>query len=407
MPPVLVPESARVPLFVAVPGSAQVPLFVAVPVIALACLPTAVRRRWPVPVCAVVLVAAVCAPFAGWHEAFVPLAVALRAVALLQARRTAVTALAAALAVTAAGAAIGAPSWTEAASACGRPRAGRAGRAGDPARRHVLGGTGARRRLRRPRETALADRFREGREVSTFTVLVADDQALLRAGLRRLIDTAPGLTTAGEAGTGQQAVELARDLRPDLVLMDVRMPGLDGIRATELIRADPATAGTRVLMLTTFDLDEYVYRALRAGASGFLLKDTGPGDLLEALRIVGEGQALLAPSVTTRLIAEFARREPAAIPAGLGAGLAAGLAQVSGREREVLVLVARGLTNPQIAERLGIGQATVKTHVRSLLAKLAAHDRAQLVIAAYEGGVVTAGGRAAPSAAVGDLGEGG
>ncbi|MER6512275.1 response regulator transcription factor [Nonomuraea sp. NPDC001636] len=238
--------------------------------------------------------------------------------------------------------------------------------------------------------------------MSTFTVLIADDQALLRAGLRRLIDTAPGLTTAGEAGTGQQAVDLARDLRPDLVLMDVRMPGLDGIRATELIRADPATAGTRVLMLTTFDLDEYVYGALRAGASGFLLKDTGPGDLLEALRIVGEGQALLAPSVTTRLIAEFARREPAAIPARL----ATGLAQVSGREREVLVLVARGLTNPQIAERLGIGQATVKTHVRSLLAKLAAHDRAQLVIAAYEGGVVTAGGRA-PSAAVGDLGEGG
>ncbi|MGW2158505.1 response regulator [Nonomuraea sp. NPDC001699] len=238
--------------------------------------------------------------------------------------------------------------------------------------------------------------------MSTLTVLVADDQALLRAGLRRLIDTAPDLETVGEAGTGQQAVELARGLRPDLVLMDVRMPGLDGIKATELIRADPVTAGTRVVMLTTFDLDEYVYGALRAGASGFLLKDTRPGDLLEALRVVGEGQALLAPSVTTRLIGEFARREPAGIPARL----AAGLTRLSGREREVLLLVARGLTNPQIAERLGIGQATVKTHVRSLLAKLAAHDRAQLVIAAYEGGVVTAGGRA-PSTAVGDFGEGG
>ncbi|WP_184756308.1 response regulator [Streptosporangium album] len=230
------------------------------------------------------------------------------------------------------------------------------------------------------------------------TVLVADDQALLRAGLRMLIDTAPDLEAVGEVGTGREAVELARRLRPDLVLMDVRMPDLDGIKATELIRADPVTAAVKVMMLTTFDLDEYVYAALRAGASGFLLKDARPGDLLEALRVVAAGQALLAPSVTMRLIGEFARREPAGVPGAL----AARLARVSGREREVLVLVARGLANPRIAERLGLGLATVKTHIRSLLAKLDVHDRAQLVIAAYEGGVVTAG-----SAPVGDLGEGG
>ncbi|MEV6868082.1 response regulator transcription factor [Streptosporangium subroseum] len=230
------------------------------------------------------------------------------------------------------------------------------------------------------------------------TVLVADDQALLRAGLRMLIDTAADLAAVGEAGTGREAVELAGRLRPDLVLMDVRMPDLDGIKATELIRADPATALVKVVMLTTFDLDEYVYAALRAGASGFLLKDTRPGELLAALRVVAAGQALLAPSVTMRLIEEFARREPAAVPGAL----AARLAQVSGREREVLVLVARGLTNPLIAERLGLGLATVKTHIRSLLAKLDVHDRAQLVIAAYESGVVTAG-----SAPVGNLREGG
>ncbi|WP_155358733.1 response regulator [Acrocarpospora macrocephala] len=230
------------------------------------------------------------------------------------------------------------------------------------------------------------------------TVLVAEDQALLRAGLRMLIDTAPDLEAAGEAGTGREAVELARRLRPDLVLMDVRMPDLDGIKATELIRTDPATAEVKVVMLTTFDLDEYVYAALRAGASGFLLKDTRPGDLLTALRVVAAGQALLAPSITMRLIEEFARREPAGVPGAF----AARLSQVSGREREVLVLVARGLTNPRIAERLGLGLATVKTHIRSLLAKLDVHDRAQLVIAAYESGVVTVG-----SAPVGDLGEGG
>ncbi|MEU8266362.1 response regulator transcription factor [Sphaerisporangium sp. NPDC049002] len=230
------------------------------------------------------------------------------------------------------------------------------------------------------------------------TVLVADDQALLRAGLRMLIDSVPDLTAVGEAATGREAVELAGRLRPDLVLMDVRMPDLDGIKATELIRTDPATAAVKVVMLTTFDLDEYVYAALRAGASGFLLKDTRPGDLLTALRVVADGQALLAPSITMRLIEEFARREPAGVPGAL----AARLAQVSTREREVLVLVARGLTNPRIAERLGLGLATVKTHIRSLLAKLDVHDRAQLVIAAYESGVVTAG-----SAPVADLGEGG
>ncbi|MEU6932420.1 response regulator transcription factor [Streptomyces sp. NPDC046374] len=216
-------------------------------------------------------------------------------------------------------------------------------------------------------------------------VLIADDQALLRTGFRLLIDSVPDLTVAGEAASGEQAVELALRLRPDVVLMDIRMPVTDGLEATRRICADPDAVGTRVLVLTTFDLDEYVYAALRGGASGFLLKDILPADLLTALRVVAAGDALLAPAVTRRLIREFAgRHEPRP-------RLARELAGVTPREREVLRLVARGLPNLVIAEHLRLSVATVKTHVRRLLAKLHAHDRAQLVVIAYETGLVTPG----------------
>jgi DNA-binding NarL/FixJ family response regulator len=213
-----------------------------------------------------------------------------------------------------------------------------------------------------------------------LSVLVADDQALLRGSFRVLIDTAPGLRTVGEAGTGAEAVSLAALSRPDVVLMDVRMPEMDGIEATQRICAD--LPDVRVLILTTFDLDTYVYSALRAGASGFLLKDTPPADLLSAIRIVASGESLLAPSVTRRLIAEFVRR-PAPVqppPSGLDA--------LTGREREVLTLIARGLSNTELAETLHLSPATVKTHIGHLLAKLQARDRAQLVITAYETGLI-------------------
>jgi DNA-binding NarL/FixJ family response regulator len=214
-------------------------------------------------------------------------------------------------------------------------------------------------------------------------VIVAEDQALLRGTFRMLIDSAPDLSTVGEAGTGAEAVELARREQPDLVLMDVRMPELDGIEATRRICGDDATAGVRVVILTTFDLDEYVYAALRAGASGFLLKDSPPGDLLTAIRLIASGDALLAPSVTRRLIAEFARRpEPSRAPAHT-------LGQVTGREREVLTLIGRGLSNTEITQHLHISLATTRTHVGHLLSKLHARDRAQLVITAYETGLVT------------------
>jgi DNA-binding NarL/FixJ family response regulator len=214
-------------------------------------------------------------------------------------------------------------------------------------------------------------------------VLVADDQALVRGSFRVLVETAPGLVAVGEAANGAEAVELAGRTRPDVVLMDVRMPELDGIEATRRICGDPATAGVRVLILTTFDLDDYVYAALRAGASGFLLKDTPPADLLTAIEVVAAGEALLAPSVTRRLIAEFSRRpEPPTRVA---------LDGVTDREREVLLLIARGLSNTEIAAQLHLGMATVKTHIGRLLAKLHARDRAQLVIAAYESGLTTPG----------------
>jgi DNA-binding NarL/FixJ family response regulator len=215
-------------------------------------------------------------------------------------------------------------------------------------------------------------------------VVVADDQDLVRGSFRVLIDTAADLVTVGEAGTGLQAVELARRELPDLVLMDVRMPEMDGIEATRRICGAPETAGVRVLILTTFDLDEYVYAGLAAGASGFLLKNTPPADLLAAIRVVAGGEALLGPTVTRRLIAEFASR---ARPAQV---MARELTGVTDREREVLTLVARGLSNVEIAAHLHLSPATVKTHLSHLLDKLNARDRAQLVIIAYETGVVTA-----------------
>jgi DNA-binding NarL/FixJ family response regulator len=230
-------------------------------------------------------------------------------------------------------------------------------------------------------------------------VLVVDDQALLRGSFRVLIDSAPDLVVVGEAGTGVEAVEAARRERPDVVLMDVRMPAMDGIEATRRICAEPGSV--RVLILTTFDLDEYVYAGLAAGASGFLLKNAPPADLLAAIRVVAAGDGLLAPSVTGRLIAEFARQRPAAVsgqrPGQRPGRPAAGLAGVTEREREVLTLVARGLSNAEIAGHLRVSAATVKTHVGHLLAKLTARDRAQLVIAAYETGLVSpAPGREPP-----------
>jgi DNA-binding NarL/FixJ family response regulator len=215
-----------------------------------------------------------------------------------------------------------------------------------------------------------------------ITVVIAEDQALLRGAFRALIDSCPDLTVVGEAGTGNEAANLARDTQPDVILMDIRMPRLDGIEATRLICGTPGTERTRVVILTTFDLDEYVYAALRAGASGFLLKDTPPADLLSAIRVVAAGEALLAPTVTRRLISEFARRprpEHLAVPE---------LARVTGREREILTLIGHGLTNTEIAEHLHISLATVRTHVGHLLTKLTARDRTQLVITAYETGLV-------------------
>ena len=213
-------------------------------------------------------------------------------------------------------------------------------------------------------------------------VLVADDQALLRGSFRALIDSAPDLTTVAEAATGQEAIEQAGKTHPDVILMDIRMPVLDGIEATRRLCRDQQTA--RVVILTTFDLDEYVYAALRAGASGFLLKDTPPAALLDAIRTIAHGEALLAPTVTRRLITEFANRPaPGHTPA-------TGLTAITDREREVLTLVGRGLTNPEIAEKLHISPATTRTHIGHLLTKLNARDRAQLVITAYETGLITA-----------------
>ena len=217
-------------------------------------------------------------------------------------------------------------------------------------------------------------------------IVIADDQAAVRGGFAALIAAEDDLEVVAEAADGREAVELARRLRPHVVLMDIRMPLLDGLEATRLVCADPTLAETRVLVLTTFDLDDYVYEALRAGASGFLLKDAGPVELLYAIRTIAAGEALLAPSVTRRLIAEFAKRpETATLPPELDA--------LTDREREIFRLVAAGLSNTDIARRLVISPLTAKTHVGRVLAKLGCHDRAQLVALAYETGFVTPGER--------------
>ncbi|GAA0970996.1 response regulator transcription factor [Acrocarpospora macrocephala] len=208
----------------------------------------------------------------------------------------------------------------------------------------------------------------------TVRVVVADDETLLRAGLCGIIGTAPDLTVVGEAANGLEAVRLVRTRAPHVVLMDIRMPDLDGLEATRLITA---SSDAKVVILTTFDLDEYVYVALRGGASGFLVKDTPAQDLLTAIRVVAAGQALLSPSVTRRLITKFAQRDHSALPH-----------DITERERQVLTLIAEGLTNSEIAERLHIGPGTAKTHVRHLLAKLDARDRVHLVIIAYRSGLV-------------------
>ena len=217
-------------------------------------------------------------------------------------------------------------------------------------------------------------------------VVLADDQALLRAGLRALLDNEPDISVLGEAGDGQAAVDLVRDLHPDVVLMDIRMPGTDGLVATRLIAAEPALAATRVVVLTTFDLDEYVFEAIRAGASGFLVKDTEPTELLRAVRAVAGGDALLSPRVTRRLIGEFASRSrPGAARA------AERLAPLTDREREVVALVGEGLSNDAIADRLVVSPSTAKTHVSRAMVKLQVRDRAQLVVLAYESGLVRPG----------------
>ena len=216
-------------------------------------------------------------------------------------------------------------------------------------------------------------------------VVVADDQTLVRAGFRVLIESAEDLEVVGEAENGRAAVESVAATSPDVVLMDVRMPVMDGIEATREITSSTGPGGTKVLMLTTFDLDEYVHEALRAGASGFLLKDTPPGELLEAIRVVAAGEALLAPTVTRRLIEEFVRT-PSTNRAAPEA-----LEVLTTREREVLALIAAGLSNGEIAERLVISPATAKTHVSRVITKLNARDRAQLVILAYETGLVEPG----------------
>ncbi|MFF2523113.1 response regulator [Streptomyces liangshanensis] len=215
-------------------------------------------------------------------------------------------------------------------------------------------------------------------------VLLADDQSLVRAGFRALLDAQRDIEVAGEAADGEEALSRVRELRPDVVLMDIRMPRLDGLAATRRITEDERLGGVKVVMLTTFELDEYVFEALRAGASGFLVKDTEPDELLRAVRAVVAGDALLSPGVTRRLIAEFASRSKA--PAG-----GSGLGELTEREREVMALVGIGLSNDEIARRLVVSPLTAKTHVSRTMVKLGARDRAQLVVLAYESGLVRPG----------------
>ena len=221
----------------------------------------------------------------------------------------------------------------------------------------------------------------------TIRVLVADDQALVRAGFVALLDAQDGIAVVAEADTGTAALSAARELRPDVVLMDIRMPEMDGLAATRAIAADPALAEVRVVVLTTFELDEYVFEAMRAGASGFLVKHTEPAELVRAVRVVADGEALLSPSVTRRLVSEFAARtkQPS--------GPSTALEELTSREREVMALVAEGLTNAEIGERLFMSPPTARTHVSRILTKLGARDRTQLVVMAYESGLVRPGWR--------------
>jgi len=221
-------------------------------------------------------------------------------------------------------------------------------------------------------------------EMAPIRVLVVDDQELVRSGFCVILDAADGITVVGEAANGEAAVSQVATHKPDVVLMDIRMPGMDGLEATRLITGGPAAA-PKVVMLTTFDLDEYVYEALRAGASGFLLKDSPRHDLIAAVRAAAAGDALLAPSVTRRLIEAFARRPPETAPAP------SRLASLTARERDVLLMLARGRSNAEIAAGLFVSEATVKTHVGNLLAKLGLRDRVQAVIVAYETGLVVPG----------------
>jgi DNA-binding NarL/FixJ family response regulator len=217
-------------------------------------------------------------------------------------------------------------------------------------------------------------------------VVLADDQALLRAGIRALLDAEDDIEVVGEAADGREAVEVVRATAPDVVLMDIRMPGTDGLEATRQITSDERLAATRVVVLTTFDLDEYVFEAVRIGASGFLVKDTAPAELLRGVRAVAAGDALLSPGVTRRLIGEFATRSrPSSVPAGRR------IEELTQREREVVALVGLGLSNDEIADRLVLSPATAKTHVSRAMVKLQVRDRAQLVVLAYESGLVRPG----------------
>jgi DNA-binding NarL/FixJ family response regulator len=218
----------------------------------------------------------------------------------------------------------------------------------------------------------------------TTRVLLVDDQALVRGGFRALLSLDPEIEVVGEAGNGTEAIAAASRELPDVILMDIRMPEMDGIEATRHILSNEATAKIRILVLTTFDLDEYVYEGLRAGASGFVLKDIAPEELIQAVHVVARGEALLAPSITRRLIEEFTRARSRNVTT------APRLHELTDREREVLTLIARGLSNDEIAESLVISPATAKTHVSRIMSKLEARDRAQLVVIAYESGLVAA-----------------
>jgi DNA-binding NarL/FixJ family response regulator len=221
-------------------------------------------------------------------------------------------------------------------------------------------------------------------EAQVIRVLLADDQALVRAGFRSLLDAADDIEVVGEANDGEEAVRLAYELEPDVALMDIRMPGLDGLAATRAIVQDERLSEVKIVILTTFGLDEYVFEAIRSGASGFLVKDTEPEELIQAVRVVAEGEALLSPSVTKQLLAEFATHAKEPPPAG-------GLDELTEREREIVALVGEGLSNREIAERLFLSPATAKTHVSRAMGKLRVRDRAQLVVVAYESGLVRPG----------------